>query len=398
MSSTAFSTAIGGGVISTGLDSISVAGQKPGGIYNAQADGVAVGNSLSVKSGSQSVCVGFSSAVGDGVSPCVGCVCIGPGDLCGAGGKNFCVCIGRNCLSTGSACIALGNTTWALGNSSVGIGNTAQSQADFAVALGPSAVASALGTQGVCVGRQSSCTAGNAVALGYQATVSGASAIALGPVAIASASNAISIGNTPNNAVSSSALIGDPAIANIRPNNTGLCDLGTTTASYKACYLKEAAPAMSCNYVQQGVVNVNATTTETSVSSGAAHVGSLSLALAQTVGTVVMIRVYYNATVAAGNVSFWVNLNGAHVLQSGTVTATAVGVLSAMCTITSATNLLTYLTNSASGSSSAITRAPTTAYVIANPNAFDITAVWTSNNAGNALQVESVSMEVWHNV
>jgi hypothetical protein len=79
----------------------------------------------------------------------------------------------------------------------------------------------------------------NSVAIGIDQTLgTGSNGICIGNAAqIGAVNDAISIGSGAVNSTANSCLIGDAAIANIRPNSTNTCDLGTTSNKFKSLHL-----------------------------------------------------------------------------------------------------------------------------------------------------------------
>ena len=92
---------------------------------------------------------------------------------------------------------------------------------------------------------------------------------------------------------------------NLNPNNSNVCDLGSNTANFKTCWLRDAAPAVGCLFSMWDQVIVQNTTTDTSLLTGT-HVGSLSMAAGPSAGTIVRFKL--NITYSGNGVDT-VNLN-----------------------------------------------------------------------------------------
>src|SRR5690242_1595162 len=89
------------------------------------------------------------------------------------------------------------------------------------------------------------------------------------PTQSQSPGNAISIGNNARNTVVNSCLIGDPNIKNIRPNNSSICDLGTTDSPFNVMYLKYGQPSSLTKFTMYQQRIVQNTNVEISLTNGA---------------------------------------------------------------------------------------------------------------------------------
>lgn len=167
---------------------------------------VVIGNSASTTGASGSVAIGqATTASSNGV---------GIGQNCVASFAS--VCIGQNCTSANAADVCIGfnaKSTFTTGNS-VSVGNTSLCNAGRGVAVGDHTTAG-----------------GNSVALGYTVSANVSTSIAIGSNINVSAAAAIGIG--ASNSVTNSAVIGSNLMANLRPNNNNVCDLGTTANRFK---------------------------------------------------------------------------------------------------------------------------------------------------------------------
>ncbi len=173
---------------------------------------ILIGNSTVTSGSAGSISIGQgSTAADDGVALGQSCV------------STFAsVCIGQSCTSANAADVCIGYhaaSTFSVGNS-VCVGNSTTCNAGRGVAVGDHAIA-----------------AGNAVSIGYASSANNSFGIALGNSATAGAASAIAIGSSTSNSVTNSCLIGNSSIANIRPNNNNVCDLGVvTTNAFKDVY------------------------------------------------------------------------------------------------------------------------------------------------------------------
>jgi hypothetical protein len=190
------------------------------------------------------------------------------------------VALGLNVSVGGQDPIALGNGSTAGATSSA---------TDYCIAIGSGANANI--EQAIAIGKNASSSgAGQAIAIGNNAITSAGSAIAIGNTASASSLEAIAIGYNANNSLSNSCLIGDPAIVNIRSNNSSnACDLGSTASPFKTCWLRDSAPATGCRFSMYGPVTVSNTTVDTSVTTGTS-VGSLVASATQQLGTLYRLK------------------------------------------------------------------------------------------------------------
>lgn len=213
-------------------------------VSSASGD-VVIGNNAATTGAAGSIAIGDTSTADlDGVAI---------GQNCAATFAS--VCIGQNATSFQAADVCIGNSAKSTANpgNSVAIGNTSLCNAGRGVAIGDHTTA-----------------AGNAVAIGYFGTASGATAIVVGNGSTASATNAMALGSGINNATANSCVIGNTVIANIRPNNTNTCDLGTTGARFNSAYLNSIRLPQSANSTTgtgatlvAGTVTVNTTAVST---------------------------------------------------------------------------------------------------------------------------------------
>jgi hypothetical protein len=84
-------------------------------------------------------------------------------------------------------------------------------------------------------GRDNAC-ADNSITAGYSNTATNNESIIIGNSNTTTGNNSYVIGHGATNSTTDSLLIGKASILNIRANNTGLCDLGTTTNQFKDLY------------------------------------------------------------------------------------------------------------------------------------------------------------------
>ncbi len=206
------------------------------------SNNVAIGTSATVTgTNPNGIAIGSSSTTTDGIS-------IGPSNTTTLGS----IAIGSSNSASASQAIAIGNSITANGsNNGVAIGNTVTTHVQ-SVAIGDGVIANS--QQCVVIGYQSSidtsannCTAiggatvatgaNDSVVIGHAADSTGIEGIAIGHASTAWANQAIAIGITAQNTDASTCLIGDTAISNIRPNNTGLCTLGTSVARFSDAHL-----------------------------------------------------------------------------------------------------------------------------------------------------------------
>ncbi len=124
--------------------------------------------------------------------------------------------------ASGNVSIAIGTFNAASNAFTVAMGNKCTSSGSHAVSLGG-------GTLGIVNPQSDGVAIGSDITLG-----AGSNGVCLGNAAgIGAVSDAISIGTAAVNSTASSALIGDAAIANIRPNSNNTCDIGTTSNRIK---------------------------------------------------------------------------------------------------------------------------------------------------------------------
>lgn len=131
-------------------------------------------------------------------------------------------------------------TTGAGGFSNVVIGDTATASGTAAIAIGNGA--SEGGSDGnLVIGHGATCTGGgSSVVIGESSTASSGTSIAIGNTAATHGFNTIALGTLCSNSDDSTFLFGDPAVANIRPNNDATCDLGSGAARFHDLYLSNS--------------------------------------------------------------------------------------------------------------------------------------------------------------
>lgn len=300
MSSTSNATVLGGGVISTGVDSISIAGHKPGGIFNPQADGVAIGNGIEMGAGSRSVAVGFDATI----AATSDCVAIGSGSVAGAAATPYGVAIGRNASATGNSAVVVGQSSNSTAAGGIAIGSTASAGGSNGIAIGSFANSANTGSFQVSIGRNAAGSVTEAIAIGNGALASGLRAVALGSSTNASADDATCLGNGATNAVPLSIVLGRAANVNVRPGSDGVCDLGSSAARFKDLYFTGSirnSLSAAGNYSTYGDTSVTNTVVETNISTNASSVGSLVLAAGQPLGMVLQVNLCLAASSVAGD-------------------------------------------------------------------------------------------------
>lgn len=248
--------------------------------------------------------VSISGIIGGGATSSIAIG--GFGSTAQANGANQ-VIIGSGSAATGGAqyAVNIGNgiNSFAFGTVSLGGGNTGitNRQAD-SVAIGNDQTLAAGGSRGISIG----------------------SAAGVGAV-----SDAIAIGSGAVNAMASSMLVGDAAIANLRPNNNATCDLGTSAAEFKDVWLSNGVRgplAPASNYSTYADTTCNNTIAETDISTTASSVGSLTLPAGQPLGMVFELNLCATASSAAGDnldIRFYANA-GLLYTHSFTIPALAV--------------------------------------------------------------------------
>ncbi len=148
------------------------------------------------------------------------------------------ITIGNNITQPGQAnggSIGIGDTVSIASGSirNVAIGFTSSNTGNAGVAVGGLALAGDVGT---AVGYTSS-SGIRGSSLGVQSNSSGNSSVAIGDTAVSSGLNSVAIGLSANNSTANSVLLGSTTVANIRPNDNNLCDLGTTANRFKDAYI-----------------------------------------------------------------------------------------------------------------------------------------------------------------
>lgn len=297
---TSNATVLGGGVISTGLDSISIAGKKPGSIFNPQADGIALGNGILMGAGARSVAIGLGAEI----EAASDCVAIGSGSVAGAASAPYGVAIGRNSSATGNSTVVVGQSSNSNAAGGVAIGSTASTGGANGIAIGSFANSANTGQSQVSIGRNSAGSMDNTVAIGTSALASGLRAVALGSSTNASADDATCLGNGATNAVPLSIVLGRAANVNVRPGSDGVCDLGSSAARFKDLYFTGSvrnALSAAGNYSTYADVAVTNTLTETNISTNASSIGSLVLAAGQPLGMVLNVNLCLVASSTSGD-------------------------------------------------------------------------------------------------
>lgn len=223
----------------------------------------------------QNVVIGDGSVVGGGASNAI--QLSGFGSVADAPNA---VVIGSQLTATGQYCVCIGGagvTSSGKAAVNIGGGDTGWTNPqNFSVAIGSDQSWGA-GTDGIVIGH----TAG------------------LGAV-----NNAIALGSGAVNATGHSCLIGDPGIANIRPNNTASCDLGTSSAEFKDAWLSgglRGPLSLGSNYSTYADTTCNNTLAETNISTSASSVGSLTLPAGQPLGMVFELNLCAVASSVAGD-------------------------------------------------------------------------------------------------
>jgi len=311
-------------------------------------------------------------SIGDGTQTVNGQGNIAIGDLATAGsgpGNNESTAVGYQSIALAAQCVALGaNAACPLGTGQC-------------VCLGVAAIASAGAT--------------HALAVGPGATISGDRCMAIGPLASASATNAIAFGRSAVNSVASSCLIGDSAIANIRSNSsTNACDLGTSAAPFKSCWLRDASPAAGSKFSMYSPVTVTNTVAETPILTGTS-VGSLVYSAGQSLGSVIRFKIGTSITVGvADTVVVRLKINGVTAVSQtlgGGVFAGVPGAISCDCVVQAA-NIMCELNAFQDGGGSNITLT-SPAYNPAIANTFSFTAQWSAASPGDSFSANYCYIE-----
>jgi hypothetical protein len=219
-------------------------------------------------------------------------------------------------VATGTSCVMLGlSSSFAQAPNCISIGTSVNTDAQYAVAVGDNIAAFNTAFSSVSLG------GGNTGILNHQqygvampadnTLLAGNYGIAIGQAAgVGAVNNAISVGQGAVNNTAHSALLGDAAIVNIRPNNASLCDLGSSVSPFKTTWLRDAAPASGCKYSQYGSVTVTNTAADTSYATGT-HVGSLVISANQTPGTIYRFKGNFAySEILADSSTFRVKVNG----------------------------------------------------------------------------------------
>lgn len=372
----------------------------------AANNNILIGNSVNgtglVGGDHPAVSIGNASTVIDS-----GPIAIGYNATAGGTALGFCIAIGDNASATTLESISIGrNTVASTLNDSISIGRAATSTGGFNVAIGIAPNCSALdavaigrgitasGASGVALSHAATASNTNAIAIGDSSTASATNAVAISASSTASAANAIAIGQSANNSTANSCLIGNSAIVNIRANNTA-CDLGTSAANFKTCWLRDGQPAVGCKFSMYGSVNVAApTTTETSMTTGSS-VGSLVYSATQATGSVFRIKAGVSLTQAAAadiTIRFKV---GATTLISVTTGAGVLGPLAGelvIMAVVQASNIACSLNLAFTGIAATIISADP-AFTPSSSSTFDVTGQFNNNTAGNSFTVNFLNME-----
>lgn len=239
------------------------------------------------------------------------------------------------------------------------------------------------------------------IAIGNNVTLSsgGSNGICIGlnSQIISSAHDAICIGHGAQNSQSSTCLIGDPSILNIRPNNQS-CDLGASNTHFKSIYLRYGGVGSMRLYQQLSTVNVNNTATETSITGGSTSLGTLTLSLAngggQPTGMALRFLAYFSMGTNAGDtLTFNLSIGGVDKLSSNALSVAGGGFVDCTFLLDSSTTGRAYMSTTDGGGAVTVTGATAIAWNSAVQNVFDITATWSAANAANTLAVDMVSCD-----
>jgi hypothetical protein len=318
----------------------------------------------------------------------------------GAGNAN--IALGANINPGSTSSIAIGGfASTVSGSNNIGIGSQlgiGGGGTQYVIGIGEAITANGFasvslggGNSGI-INHQS-----HSVALGNDMTLAAADGgICLGNAAgLGGVNNAIAVGSGAVNNVASSALIGDAAIANIRSNNsTHACDLGTSAAPFKTCWLRDASPAAGSKFSMYAPVTVSNTVAETPLLTGTS-VGSLVYSAGQSLGAVIRFKMGTSITVGvADTVVVRLKINGVTAVSQtlgGAVFAAVPGAISCDCVIQAA-NIMCELNAFQDGGGSNITLA-SPAYNPAVANTFSFTAQWSAASAGDSLSANYCYVE-----
>lgn len=147
-------------------------------------------------------------------------------------------------------------------------------------------------------------------------------------------------------------------------------------------------------YQQIDVVFIGNTVTETSITAGAAHLGTLVLPTgSKKVGTSVHLQAYVRIDTGGDNVTFNVKCNG-NVLATSSGLGGGMGVVDFFSLLTSATESTNSIATNVNGSVFTNNQFAITGWDIAGTSTFDITATWSAADPGDNLEVDTVNMDV----
>lgn len=249
---------------------------------------------------------------------------------------------------------------------------------------------------GIAIGNGSSAGTGGSVALGLNAAATGGASTAVGPAASATAASAIAIGAAANG-TANTCLIGDVAIANIRSNSsTNACDLGTSAAPFKTCWLRDAQPASGTKFVQYSTVSLANSNVETSLLTGTTA-GSLVYSANQALGSIIRLTLNFVISVAvADTLTFRIKANGGLlILQAvgAAAFAAAVGRLVVDMVVQAATISCTALVELEGATTQTHLSFAGPGYNPAIANTLSITGQWSAADPGDVLQLNNVYIE-----
>lgn len=302
------------------------------------------------------------------------------------------VSIGNNSRCNFIQGVAVGNATLVTGNQGTAVGDAAGAFTGGA-AFGGNATAG--GQASTALGPSSSAAGLQASAMGNSASAVGNQSIAIGNNASASVTDSIAIGDGAVNATTNTCLIGNSAIANIRSNNSLFaCDLGTSAAPFKSCWLRDASPAAGSKFSQYSSVSVTNTVAETSLLTGT-QVGSMVYSAGQSLGSVIRFKFGTVLTVGvADTVTVRIKVNGVTAVSAvlgGSVFAAVPGYIAADLVVQAA-NLQCSMQAAQNGAGAGVTIADP-AYNPAIANTFSVTAQWSAASAGDTLTVNYCYIE-----
>lgn len=147
-------------------------------------------------------------------------------------------------------------------------------------------------------------------------------------------------------------------------------------------------------YQQIDVMFVGNTITETSITAGAVHLGTLVVpAGRKKVGTSVRLQAYVRIDTGGDTVIFNVKCNG-NVLATSVAIGGGMGVLDFFALLTSATENTNSLATNVNGSVFTNNQFAVTGWDVAGASTFDITATWSAADPGDNLEVDTVNMDV----